>query len=89
MYTSIKYAIWNCTGLTRDTKQDMITEVMNDENLYVLCLSETHLRQESNDALSSLDKFTWYLKERLGKEKKCGGILTSNHTKTRLQPLTL
>ena len=76
MHTSIKCAIWNCNGLTRDTKQDMIMEVMNDENLYVLCVSETHLRQGSNDDLSSLDKFTWYFKERLGKENKGGGILT-------------
>ena len=75
-HTSINCAIWNCNGLIRDTKQDMIMEVMDDENIHVLCVSETHLRQGSNDNLSSLDKFTWYSKERLGKEKKGGGILT-------------
>ena len=54
----------------------MNMEVMNDENIHVLDISETHLRQGSNDDLSSLDKFTWYSKERLGKEKRGGGILT-------------
>ena len=68
-------AIWNCNGLIRDNKQDMM-EVMNDNNLHVLGVSEMHLRQGSNDDLSCLDKFTWYSKERLGKEKKGGGILT-------------
>ena len=69
-------AMWNCNGLIRDNKQDMIVEVMNDNNLQVLGVSETHLRQGLNDDLSCLDKFTWYSKERIGKEKKGGGILT-------------
>ncbi len=74
--SSINCAIWNCNGLIRDTKQDMIVEVMEDHNIHVLSVSETHLRQGSNDDLACLDKFTWYSKERLGKEKKGGGILT-------------
>ena len=74
--SSINCAYWNCNGLIRDNKQDMIVDVMNDNNLHVLGVSETHLRQGSNDDLSCLDKFTWYSKERLGKEKKAGGILT-------------
>ena len=74
--TSISCAIWNCNGLIRDNKQDMIVDVMNDNNIHVLSVSETHLRQGSNDDLSCLDKFTWYSKERLGTEKKGGGILT-------------
>ena len=44
--------------------------LMNDNNIHVLGISETHLRQGSND------KFTWYSKERLGNEKKGGGTLT-------------
>ena len=48
----------------------MIVDVMINNNIHVLGVSETHLRQGSND------KFTWYSKERLGKEKKGGGILT-------------
>ena len=73
---SINCAVWNCNGLIRDNKQDMIVEVMEDNNIHVLSVSETHLRQGSNDDLACLDKFTWYSKERLGKEKKGGGILT-------------
>ena len=70
---SINCAYWNCNGLIRDNKQDMIVDVMYNNNLHVLGVSETHLRQGSNDDLSCLDKFTWYSKERLGKEKKGGG----------------
>ena len=73
---SINCAYWNCNGLIRDNKQDMIVEVMDNHNLHVLGVSETHLRQGSNDDLTCLDRFTWYSKERLGKEKKGGGILT-------------
>ena len=70
MRDSINCAIWNCNGLIRDNKQDMIVDVMNDNNIHELGVSETHLRQGSNDDLSCPDKFTWYSKERLGKEKK-------------------
>ena len=89
MHTSINCAIWNCNGLIKDTKPDMIMEVMNDENIHVLGISKTHLRQGSNDDLASLDKFTWYSKERLGKEKKgvgmtCFELLTKKHTKQRV-----
>ena len=54
----------------------MLVEVMEDNNIHVLSVSETHLRQGSNEDLACLDKLTWYSKERLGKEKKGGGILT-------------
>ena len=74
--SSISCAYWNCNGLIRDNKQDMIVDVMSDYNLHVLAVIETHLRQGSNDDLSCLDKFTWYSKERLWNEKKGGGILT-------------
>jgi len=73
---TINCAYWNCNGLIRDNKQDMIVDVMNDYNLHVLAVSETHLRHGSNDDLSCLDKFIWYSKERLWKEKKGGGMLT-------------
>ena len=76
MPNSINCEIWNCNGLLRDLKQDMIVEVMENNNIHVLSVSETHLRQGSNEDLACLDKFTWYSKERLGKEKKGGGILT-------------
>ena len=59
MHTSINCVIWNCNKHIRDNKQDMIMEVMNDENIHVLGVSETHLRKGSNDDLSSLDKFSW------------------------------
>ena len=49
--SSITCAYWNCNGLIRDNKQDMIVDVMNDNNLHVLAVSETHLRQGSNDDL--------------------------------------
>ena len=42
---SINCAVWNCNGLIRDNKQDMIVE---DNNIHVLSISETHLRQGSN-----------------------------------------
>ena len=75
-HSTISCAYWNCNGLIRDNKQDMIVDVMSNNNLHVLGVSETHLRQGSNDDLSCLDRFTWYSKERLGTEKKGGGILT-------------
>ena len=68
MHTSINCAIWNCNGLIKDTKPDMIMEVMNDENIHVLGVSETHLRKGSNDDLSSLDNSHGTLKR--GSERK-------------------
>jgi len=49
---SINCEIWNCNGLIRDQKQDMIVEVMEDNNIHVLSVSETHLRQGSNEDLA-------------------------------------
>ncbi len=52
MPNSINCEIWNCNGLIRDQKQDMIVEVMEDNNIHVLSVSETHLRQGSNEDLA-------------------------------------
>ena len=61
MPSSIYCAVWNCNGLIRDNKQDMIVDVMNDNKIHVLGVSETHLRQGLNDDLACLDKLTTIL----------------------------
>ena len=38
---SINCVVWNCKGLVRDNKQDVIVYVMKDYNIHVLSVSET------------------------------------------------
>ena len=67
---------WNCNGLMRDDKPSLLANVFQELELDIMCVVETHMRQGSNEDLSSLNKHTVYLKERLGSEKKGGGLIT-------------
>ena len=40
---SINCAYWNCNGLIRDNKQDMIVDVMYNNNLHVLMSRQVHM----------------------------------------------
>ena len=77
---------WNANGILRDTKIELLAEVLNSEHLDLCFIDKTLLQHGNNDNLSCLKNFTTYTKERSFGSKKGGGKMTIlrpdlNHTR--------
>ena len=64
---------WNANGIIRDTKIELLAEVLEDEDIDICFIDETQLVHGTND---NLNQFTIYTKERSFGSKKGGGKMT-------------
>ena len=71
--TPLKLCYWNCNGLSCVLKQQQIAEVMDEEQIDVMMVDETHFRFGSNNDLSVFGPWTQYYRERNYGEKNGGG----------------
>jgi len=80
---------WNANGILRDTKIELLADVLVEEDIDICFIDESHLVHGTNDNLSCLNQFTVYTKERAFGSKKGGGkmiILKQELNHTRWDP---
>ena len=58
--TPLKLCYWNCNGLSCVLKQQQIAEEMDEEQIDVMMVDETHFRLGSNNDLSVFGPWTQY-----------------------------
>ena len=77
---TLKLCYWNCNGLGCMIKQQQIQNAMEEEQIDIMFVDETHFRQGANNDLSIFKPWTQYYKERGFGEKNGGGklILVTN-----------
>ena len=82
----LKVIHWNANGILRDTKIELLAEVLDTERIDLCFIDETLMQYGNNDDLSCLNNFTVYTNERSFGMKKGGGKMTIirqdlNHTR--------
>ena len=71
--TPLKLCYWNCNGLGCVLKQQEIAEVMEEEQIDLMFVDETHFRFDANNDLSVFSPWTQYYRERNYGDKNGGG----------------
>lgn len=74
--TSMKILYWNVNGILGGDKLDQISACLEDEDLDVLCVAETHLRVGHQVDLSMFGEYRVLTNERGYGDKLGGGLLT-------------
>ena len=74
--TSMKIGYWNANGILAGDKLEQISTCLKEEDLDVLCVAETHLREGHQVDLSIFEEYRVITNERGYGDKLGGGLLT-------------
>ena len=75
-YDNLKVSYWNANGLIYVDKRESIAEYLEQHDVDIMCVAETHLRMGHHEDLSMFNGYRVATVERGYGEKNGGGLLT-------------